>query len=275
MPGDAKATSARADLEAVIARIGRLAVAVSGGVDSMTLAAVAAEWAPAEVRMVHAISPAVPPQATRRVLEHGERLGWSLEVLDAGEFADRRYLANPVNRCYFCKSHLYDAVASHVDGIVVSGTNVDDLGDYRPGLEAARERAVRHPYVEAGIDKATVRAIARLLGLADLAELPAAPCLSSRVETGIAIDPAALGAINDVELEVARSHAPRTVRCRLRSNAIVLELDAGTLAALDEPERARLRARVAERFRAAGVERPVGFTTYTRGSAFVHGAAGG
>ncbi len=250
-------------------------VAVSGGVDSMTLAAVAAQVAGSRARMVHAISPAVPPQATARVLEHGERLGWLVEVIDAGEFDDERYLANPINRCYFCKSHLYDAIASRVDGVLVSGTNVDDLGDFRPGLDAARERSVRHPYVEAGIGKATVRAIARLLGLAGLAELPAAPCLSSRVETGIAIEPAALAAINDVERELSRSHGPDVVRCRLRRNAIVLELDADTLAALDGAARAGLRVRIAERFRAAGIERPVGFTTYARGGAFVHPPAGG
>ena len=73
--------------------------------------------------------------------------------------------------------------------MIVSGANTGDLGDFRPGLAAAAEHAVRHPYVECGIDKPAVRAIAAGLGLDDLAELPAAPCLSSRVETGIAIDP--------------------------------------------------------------------------------------
>jgi uncharacterized protein len=255
----------------VLGDLGAVAVAVSGGVDSMTLAAVVARELGAAARMLHAVSPAVPPRATERVVRHAERGGWSLELVDAGEFADTRYLANPVNRCYFCKSHLYDAMAARADEPLVSGTNLDDLGDFRPGLEAARERGVRHPYVEAGIDKAGVRAIARSLGLRDLAELPAAPCLSSRVETGLAIEPLALAAIDEVEEAIAREHRPRTVRCRLRGAAIVVELDAETLAALGDVDRARLRERVAHRFRAAGLERPVGFTTYSQGSAFLRG----
>ena len=84
----------------------------------------------------------------------------------------------------------YGAITPLTTAVVVSGTNLDDLGDYRPGLGAARENEVRHPFVDAGIDKATVRAIARELRLDDLAELPAAPCLSSRIETGIVIDAA-------------------------------------------------------------------------------------
>ena len=154
--------------------------------------------------------------------------------------------------------------------------SADDAGHGpvpRRGLEGAEGEAVgRHlgerPHGEDGLCE--VRALARRLGLDDLAELPAAPCLSSRVETGVAIDAAALGAINDVELALTREHAPRTVRCRLRGAAIVIELDADTLARLDADERARVRGATQRRFREAGVERPVGFSTYSRGSAFVH-----
>ena len=104
--------------------------------------------------MLHAVSPAVPPHATARVRAHAERHGWALTVADAGEFDDPRYRANPVDRCYFCKSNLYDRIRSVTEGTVASGTNLDDLGDYRPGLKAAAERGVVHPFVEAGIDKA-------------------------------------------------------------------------------------------------------------------------
>ena len=190
-----------ASLEAMLERIDRAAVAVSGGVDSMTLAFVAHRVLGDASTMLHAISPAVPADATERVGRYARREGWQLERIDAGELHDARYVANPVNRCYFCKTNLYATIASFAgDGAtILSGTNTDDLGDFRPGLAAAAEHSVRHPYVECGIDKPAVRAIAARLGLDDLAELPAAPCLSSRVETGIAIDPRVLKAIDACE----------------------------------------------------------------------------
>ena len=111
----------------------------------------------------------------------------------------------------------------------MSGTNLDDLGDYRPGLEAARDHQVRHPFVEAEIDKRTVRALAAELGLGVLSELPSAPCLSSRVETGIRIEAAVLAMVHEAEKLVGARLSPKTVRCRVRGNAVVIELDEGAL----------------------------------------------
>ncbi|MGF1528244.1 MAG: adenine nucleotide alpha hydrolase [Candidatus Competibacterales bacterium] len=249
--------------------LGRVTVAVSGGVDSMTLAAVAHQTLGEQATMVHAVSPAVPPEATARVRRHGAASGWALREIDAGEFQDPRYRANPVNRCFFCKTNLYAAMAAVAVGQLISGTNCDDLGDYRPGLQAAAHHHVRHPYVDAGIDKAGVRAIARHLGLTDLAELPAAPCLSSRVETGIAIEAAPLAAIDQVEQRLRQDLTPHTVRCRLRRGQIAVELDSATLATLGESQRSIYGQWIAQRFAAAGVERPVTFEPYRRGSAFV------
>ncbi len=264
----------RAALQEVLAGIGDLAVAVSGGVDSMTLAVLAHRTAPERARIYHAVSPAVPPQATERVRTYAGREGWRLQVLDAGEFADPRYRANPANRCFFCKTNLYDSMSRALGpapGVVLlSGTNLDDLGDYRPGLRAAERHAVRHPYVEAGIDKQAVRAIARELGLHDLAELPAAPCLSSRVETGIAIDPAALAAVNDVERLVGAALAVRTVRCRIRHSGVVIELDAAALAAVQAQPDPVLLGDIAQRLAKAGLAHEVAFAPYRMGSAFLH-----
>ena len=125
-------------LRGVLKKLRGGAIAVSGGVDSMTLSAFAHQILGADdICMVHAISPAVPTAATARVRDHAARLGWSLSEVDAGEFDDPRYIANPVNRCFYCKSNLYRTLRSICDGVIISGTNTDDLSDYRPGLQAA------------------------------------------------------------------------------------------------------------------------------------------
>ena len=263
-----------ADLEACIAAIGPLAVAVSGGVDSLTLAALAHRFLGADALMVHAASPAVPGEATRRVRAEADRAGWALRVIEAGEFADPRYRANPVDRCFFCKTNLYAAIARVTDRQIVSGANLDDLGEYRPGLDAAREHGVRHPYVETGFHKAAVRALARDLGLGAVADLPAAPCLSSRVETGIRIEAETLAFIHAVERMVDAALGPRTspgraVRCRVRASGIVIELDPAALAAIGVAGGPDLGARIAARAPSDLAAAPVRFLPYRTGSAFL------
>jgi uncharacterized protein len=261
------------ELQEVLDGIGRVAIAVSGGVDSMTLAVAAHRRLGARASMLHAVSPAVPPEATARVRGYAERDGWDLAILDAGEFADPDYLKNPANRCYFCKTHLYGAMAARTTATLASGTNLDDLGDYRPGLEAASEHGVRHPYVEAGMDKAAVRALARAMGLADLAALPAAPCLSSRLETGIDVTPERLRLVHAVERLISAKMQPATVRCRLFHDGIAVQLDPASLAAIEGPSGAALKRAIAALLDARGQRAALRFEPYRMGSAFRHPAA--
>lgn len=245
-----------------------VAVAVSGGVDSMTLAHAALKIMGTGVAMFHAVSPAVPEAATERVRAHAKAAGWQLEILDAGEFSDENYRKNPANRCFFCKSNLYAALSRITERQIFSGTNTDDLADFRPGLSAAENHAVRHPFVEAGFAKRDVRRLARHLGLADLSELPSAPCLSSRVETGLRIEPAALRFIDAVETMLRERLRPETVRCRLRANGIMIELDAASLAALSDEDRADLADLVLGHADTIAAQ-PVVFAAYRMGSAFL------
>ncbi len=261
--------ASRADLEAMLHDIASMAVAVSGGVDSLTLAVLAGRLlGPGRVLMAHAVSPAVQPEGTERVRRLAAAEGWTLAVVQAGEFEDPDYLRNPANRCFFCKTNLYGVIARHTDRQILSGANTDDLGDYRPGLDAARDHGVRHPYVEAGFAKADVRALARDLGLGGVADLPASPCLSSRVETGIAIEPLTLAFVHAAERMVQAALQPQTVRCRVRAQGVVIELDPAAHARLSPAAAEVLAARLAAAAPPA-VRGAVRFAPYRMGSAFL------
>ncbi|SMR83981.1 uncharacterized protein SAMN04488030_0131 [Aliiroseovarius halocynthiae] len=244
-------------LHDVLCELPNLTVAVSGGVDSLTLAFTAARVVPG-FSALHAVSPSVPPAATQRVKDYALRHNWPLKLIESGEFNDERYRANPHDRCYFCKSNLYATMAARSSGPLASGTNLDDLGDYRPGLIAAKEHGVRHPFVEAGIDKATLRQIAVQFGLADIAALPAQPCLASRIMTGLRIAPEDLEFVDKVEA-LLRDHVPGDLRCRVTADGVVIEADhlpttATALAAAQCQKAGRIF---------------LGHKPYQRGSAFV------
>ncbi|MFO0294429.1 MAG: hypothetical protein ACK51F_13930 [Rhodospirillales bacterium] len=140
-----QADGATEALTRILGGLDAAAVAVSGGVDSTTLAALAHRTIGDRATMMHAVSPAVPPEATRRVRDLAAAEGWRLRILDAGEFADPRYRANPSDRCFYCKTNLYAGIATATRAQILSGTNRDDLSDWRPGLKAAAEHGVRHP----------------------------------------------------------------------------------------------------------------------------------
>jgi len=211
-------------LDAVSPRV----IACSGGIDSMLLATLAHRQDPAATTVAHAVSPAVPAEATARVKGWALREGWRLELVNSGEFDNEDYLSNPVDRCYYCKSQLYGSLrqiagSMHGQSTLLSGANTDDLGEYRPGLTAAREFAVRHPYIEAGIDKAGIRAIARHLSL-PFAALPASPCLASRLYTGTRVTPQRLRAVEESEAALRLATGIEVLRCRIREDRMYIEV---------------------------------------------------
>ncbi|ASM74775.1 MULTISPECIES: adenine nucleotide alpha hydrolase [Roseobacteraceae] len=256
-----------AALHQALSRPDSLTVALSGGIDSLTLSAAAALVRGADnVTLCHAVSPAVPAAATARVHEFATERGLTLQLVKSGEFDDPSYRANPVNRCYFCKVNLYGTL-SQMGDVVAAGTNTDDLADYRPGLIAADEHNVLHPFVDADMTKADVRALARILGLGELAELPAAPCLASRIETGLRVEPDELATIDRVETLLRDALGNITLRCRRMHSGWVIALDGGVFNALSAERRAGLQ-RMAQT--AIGGDLPVTVQPYQQGSTFVH-----
>ncbi len=223
-------------------------VACSGGVDSMLLATLAHRQKPQVTIVVHAVGPAVPAAASTRLKRWAHQEKWQLQLVNAGEFDDPQYLANPVNRCFHCKKNLYRTlrdIRGQLDSssVLLSGTNLDDLDDFRPGLEAAKEAAVRHPFVEASITKTQLREIARQSAL-PFADLPAAPCLASRLYTGTTVQADLLQLIDQTEEWIREQTGLAVVRCRVHQQKMRVEVENPSLVENHPKFVLDLRARV-------------------------------
>jgi uncharacterized protein len=230
-------------------------VAYSGGVDSVLLAHVAHEMLGERMLAVIADSPSLPRRELAEARGIAEAHGFPLRIIHTQEFANADYTGNPVNRCYYCKHELFTRLEPiAIDGgfaVLAYGENASDIGDHRPGAEAAKLFEVRAPLKEAGLAKGEIRALSAALGL-PTADKPQMPCLSSRIPYGQAVTPGKLAMIEQAE-DVLRAAGFSEVRVRHH------EQSGGALAKLElgqaEMERfvgEGMMANVAAQFRKAG-----------------------
>lgn len=217
----------QARLTAVLEDCASVCVGYSGGVDSVFLAATAVEvLGPDRVLAVTGRSAAYPAVHHRVALECVARFGIPHLEVETRELEDPSYAANPTNRCYFCKSELWDRLhdVARKRGLrtVVDGSNADDAADHRPGARAARERAVRSPLQEAGLGKAAIRELSRRMGLPTW-DQPASPCLASRLTYGLAVTPERLAQVERAEA-MLRDRGLRELRVRHHGDVARVEV---------------------------------------------------
>jgi len=218
-------------LKALFAEMDRALIAYSGGIDSTLVAKVASDALGDRALAVTAVSPSLLPEDLEDACTQAVEIGIRHELVETHEMENPNYAANPTNRCYFCKSELHDtlkpmAIAQGYP-YVVDGVNADDLQDYRPGIQAAKERGARSPLAEVGITKLEVRELAKHLGL-PCWDKPAQPCLSSRFPYGEEITVAKLQRVGRAEVYLRRLGL-KTLRVRSESDTARIELPADQL----------------------------------------------
>jgi uncharacterized protein len=204
----------------------RTLIAYSGGVDSALIAKVAQDVLGDRVLAITAISPSLLPEELVEAEEQAASMGISHEIVETQEMENPNYTSNPINRCYFCKSELHDTLKplalERGYPYVVDGVNADDLRDYRPGIQAAKERGVRSPLAEVGFSKLEVRELSKQLGLSWW-DKPAQPCLSSRFPYGEEITLEKLQRVGRAEIYL-RKLGYRNLRVRSEGQTARIEL---------------------------------------------------
>ena len=246
---DAELAAKYATLKSNIEDLGRVIVAFSGGVDSSLVAYVAAEALGDDALAVTSGSKSLKRSDLALAGELAEKWGMRHRIIVTDEVLKPEYRANPVNRCFHCKTSLYESLeriaADEGYDHVLNGTNTDDLGDHRPGLVAARNYDVVSPLVDAGFAKPDIRALAQALGL-DNAEKPQAACLSSRFPYGSHITEARLAQVEAAEDALAELGFSQF---RVRHHEEVARIE---LVAAELPRAIELRDAIQERLKATG-----------------------
>ena len=227
-----------ARLRGLVADCGSALVCYSGGVDSTLVLKVAHDvLGPRCVAMV-ALSPTMAASERKAALDLAAEIGARTEVVESHELSRSEFRMNPQDRCYYCKDELLDLAKPLAERLelneVLLGTNTDDLGDYRPGLQAAKDHGARQPLVDATLSKAEVRALSKELGLSTW-DKPQLACLSSRFPYGTEITPERLRQVDQLE-DGMRSLGFRQVRARWHGEIARLELEPDALARAVEPE---------------------------------------